>query len=123
MKWHLVYRCLNSIVRAASGAVLTVQYGSIPLKQSTIGERYILNFECFWYFLSLICNSAVECVTGGDEYSNQLAKEIDTLKVSKFISLKVNGKGINLDNTDFGEDFYNDIVDKMTDGEISAGES
>ena len=62
-------------------------------------------------------------MTGGDEYSNQLAKEMDTLKVSKFISLKVNGKEIDLDNTDFGEDFYNDIVDRMTDGETPAGES
>ena len=90
---------------------------------------YVFNFEYFGHFLSLICNSAMECVTGGDEYSNQLAKEMDTLKVSKFISLKVNGKEIDLDNTDFGEDFYHDIVDKMTDsdmtteGEEESGES
>ena len=80
---------------------------------------YVFNFEYFGYFLSLICNSAMECVTGGDEYSNQLAKEMDTLKVSKFISLKVNGKEIDLDNTDFGEDFYNDIAEEAKEESTS----
>ena len=41
---HLVFQTAKQpfaggIVRAASGVVLTVQYGSIPSKQSTIGER------------------------------------------------------------------------------------
>ena len=72
---------------------------------------YTFNVQYFAYFLSLVCNSAIECVSGGNEYSTELTKELNTLSVSKFIRLTVNGKDIDLDNTDFGQDFYDDIVD------------
>lgn len=71
---------------------------------------YTFNVQYFAYFLSLVCNSAIECVSGGNEYSAELTKELNTLSVSKFIRLTVNGKDIDLDNTDFGQDFYDDIV-------------
>lgn len=71
---------------------------------------YTFNVQYFTYFLSLVCDSAIECVSGGNEASARLTEELNTLSVSKFIRLTVNGKDIDLDDTDFGQDFYDDIV-------------
>ncbi len=72
---------------------------------------YGFNFEYLEHFSSLVCNSVVECVDGGNEYSEQLIEELNNLKVSNFISVYVNGNEMDFDDIDFGEDFYNIIID------------
>lgn len=84
---------------------------------------YTFNVQYFTYFLSLVCDSAIECVSGGNEASARLTEELNTLSVSKFIRLTVNGKDIDLDDTDFGQDFYDDIVSAQETTEEAEGET
>lgn len=84
---------------------------------------YTFNVQYFTYFLSLVCDSAIECVSGGNEASARLTEELNTLSVSKFIRLTVNGKDIDLDDTDFAQDFYDDIVSAQETTEEAEGET
>lgn len=46
---------------------------------------YAFNIQYVGELLNIIGNAAVECVSGGDEYSTRLKEEMNTLSVSKFI--------------------------------------
>lgn len=74
---------------------------------------YTFNFDYFGYFLSLVCDSAIECVSGGNEASQKLEYELGNLSVSDFVKLNINGKDADLTDLDnISSDF---VIEEMTE--------